>query len=283
MKTRRILVSLFLCICMVCGSACAMAQAYPCNLTMRLSTRTGPSTAYTEPGTFFANWQGKTVKVFSKAQGNGVWWVQVEFMNGGKLYRAYTGAKRVDLNIAYVPEEEIIGTGYVRLAGDVEGYYGPGEHYALLPTNVPWNASGSIIMAENGYVLFDFYDAGLNKQRRAWLPTDYLTIDWLYGQPSESLIPIPDGNQSGACYYLPENPRIWAQVITRGTNGQYSYVNLHIGNHSFNNLPVYMVGRYYGEFDAYNGGGSVTFLDDGLFVEYYFPDYGYSDVARLYP
>ncbi len=282
MKTRRILVSLFLCICMVLGAASAMAQAYTCNLTMRLSTRTGPSTAYTEPGTFFANWEGKTVKVFSKAQGNGVWWVQVEFMNGGKLYRAYTGAKRVNLNIAYVPEEEIIGTGYVRLAGDVNGYYGPGEHYALLPTLVPWSANGSIIMAENGYVLFDFYDAGLDKQRRAWLPADYLAIDWFYGQPSESLIPIADGAQSGSTYYLPEDRTVWAHVVSRGTNGQYSYVDLHLGGSSFYNLPVYMVGRSYGEFDAYGGGGSINFLDDGLFVEYYFPDYGYAGTARLW-
>ena len=116
MEFRRFL-SLMLCVCLVLCVSGAAAAAVSAPLTMRLSTRTGPSTGYTEPGTFFSNWQGVMVKVLSRAYGNGVWWVQVEFSNGGRLYRAYTGAKRVDLNVICLPEETALGTATARPSG----------------------------------------------------------------------------------------------------------------------------------------------------------------------
>lgn len=141
------------------------------SLKMRLSTRTGPSTSYDEPGTFFSNtWQQVTAKVFSKAQGNGVWWLQVEFTNSGKKYRVYTGLKRLNVDINAIPEETAIGTGYVTGSDNVTGYYGPGTDYAPISKKVPLYSSISVWGQENGYCLVDFYDYNTNTQRRAWIP-----------------------------------------------------------------------------------------------------------------
>lgn len=279
MKFRRF-VSLLLCVCLMLCAAGASAASYNANLTMRLSTRTGPSTAYTEPGTFFSNWQGVSVKVFSKAWGNEVWWVQVEFSNGGKLYRAYTGAKRVDLNVAYLPEETVLGTATVRLAGDVNAYYGPGEHYAPMPSLIPWNASGTVIAAENGFVQFDYTDpSGL--QCRAWVPADYLDIRWHNGQPSGAQLPTFSGIASGERFYADNGADIWCDVVSIGPNGGYSYVTLHFYGNTFYGVPVYMESHLFGSIQTSGGGGTVTFLDDGVFLEAYFPDHGISEVLRL--
>lgn len=279
MKFRRFL-SLLLCVCLILCAAGASAASYNANLTMRLSTRTGPSTSYTEPGTFFSNWQGVSVKVFSKAWGNGVWWVQVEFSNGGRLYRAYTGAKRVDLNVAYLPEETVLGTATVRLAGDVNAYYGPGEHYAPMPSLIPWNASGTVIAAENGFVQFDYTDpSGL--QCRAWVPADYLDIRWHNSQPSGAQLPAFSGIASGERFYADNGADIWCDVVSIGPNGGYSYVNLHFYGNTFYGVPVYMESHLFGSIQTPGGGGTVTFLDDGVFLEAYFPDQGISEVLRL--
>jgi len=274
--------SLFVCLLLLIASA-AQAAGWNTNLTMRLSTRTGPSTSYTEPGTFFSNWQGVGVKVFSKAQGNGVWWVQVEFQTGGKLYRAYTGAKRVTMDISAVPEERIIGMGYVRLAGDADGYYGPGTHYAPLPHPVPAGINGTIISSENGYVLFDFYDSRLGMQRRAWVYADYMTIDWYYDQPTGSYTPIASGNHAGNLYYAADGSGICCQVLSVGRNGQYSYIDIYAYGNSYLNLPVYMESAKYGSFGNGEVGGNITFLNDGLFAELYFPRLDISLATRMNP
>lgn len=279
MEFRRFL-SLMLCVCLVLCVSGAAAAAVSAPLTMRLSTRTGPSTGYTEPGTFFSNWQGVMVKVLSKAYGNGVWWVQVEFSNGGRLYRAYTGAKRVDLNVICLPEETVLGTATVRLAGDVNAYYGPGEHYAPMPSLIPWNASGTVIAAENGFVQFDYADpSGL--QCRAWVPADYLSIRWFGGQPSGAQLPVFSGTGTGERFYAQDGSDIWCDVVSIGPNGGYSCVNLHFSGNTFYSVPVYMESHLFGSIQTSGGGGTVTFLDDGVFLEAYFPDYGISEVIRL--
>ena len=56
-------------------------------LTMKMATRLGPNTAYSEElGTFP---QTTSIRVFEQAMGNDVPWVMVEFMYKGQRYRAY--------------------------------------------------------------------------------------------------------------------------------------------------------------------------------------------------
>ena len=144
----------------------------PATLNQRLATRTGPGTQYDEPGSFFS--AGTVVTVLSKAydQPNGIWWVQVEFSSGGNLYRAYTGVKRFrDLNLQYIPEEQVIGWCY--FGHSTECYYGPSYEYRRISRNIPAGVSCDIIAIDAGYesdfIQVEFYDAGLRQYRRAWV------------------------------------------------------------------------------------------------------------------
>ena len=66
-----------------------------------ISTRSGPSTKYDELGTYW-NDGGHTVTVLSRASGNDIWWLQVEFEYGGKTVRVYTGEQRIDIDVSRV-------------------------------------------------------------------------------------------------------------------------------------------------------------------------------------
>lgn len=259
MKTRSFF-ALLLCICLVLGVSSALAVSYPTQLTMRLSTRTGPSAAYTEPGTFFSDWEGVTVNALSKAQGNGVWWVQVEFTYGGQMYRAYTGAKRITLDPALLPAEETLGTATLNNAF-LTGRYGPGNHYAAIPDALPAYAEGSIVACENNWVQFDFTDSATGMKRRVWLPADKLSINWYGGIPSQN---TPGYN--GSLYYAGDGT--WCEVLAHSQPGTYSYMNIHLyGSRHFYNVPVYMQGRTFGFFQHENASGFVAFMSDSLYIE----------------
>lgn len=150
--------------------ACTSARADTYGtLNQKMATRTGPSTKYDEPGTFFnGKWKGQRVRVISKIN-TGVWWLQVEFSYNGQLMRAYTGLKRVNgVNLNSVPTEEVIGT--CRLSRSVTGYYGPGTQYRAMSYSVPANTTCSVIMRENDYVLVEFPYYYKNYQKsRAWV------------------------------------------------------------------------------------------------------------------
>ena len=78
-----------------------------------ISTRSGPSTKYDELGTYW-NDGGHTVTVLSRASGNDIWWLEVEFEYNGKMVRAYTGEQRIDIDVNRVPDESIpFGNGRV--------------------------------------------------------------------------------------------------------------------------------------------------------------------------
>ena len=138
MKNFRKILCLSLCLLAACLLALPCAQAdgawgQYASLKMKIATRTGPSTDYTEPGTFFPDtWRNQQVRVLTRCQTNGTWWLQIEFENKGSRYRAYTGLKRVNVDISTVPDEYPMGTAYI--AGDMYpiGFYGPGTGTFLL-------------------------------------------------------------------------------------------------------------------------------------------------------
>ena len=141
----------------------------PAGLKMRLSTRSGPSPLYDEPGSFFfSNWQTTTVRVLGKAwdNTNGIWWVLVDFENKGTKYRAWTGLKRVDVNIDRVPEIYASGSGTVY---PTEAYYGPGGSYARC-AGISQAQQVTLYGRENGYVEVEFYDSYAGLNRRCWVP-----------------------------------------------------------------------------------------------------------------
>ena len=142
-------------------------------LNKRLSTRTGPSTKYDEPGSFLR--AGDRVTVLSKAWDdvNEIWWLQVEFRSQGQKYRAYTGLQRFsDVNINYIPEEYPLGT--CTIGYEMEGYYGPSYDYRAISRKLPAGVQCTIYGYAPGdssdFIQVEFFDQGLNQMRRAWVP-----------------------------------------------------------------------------------------------------------------
>lgn len=143
-----------------------------CSLTQKLATRSGPGTEYAEPGTFFGKtWQSQTVRVLRKSYDGSVWWVQVDFRNGSKSsYRVWTGAKRVDVDLNRVREDQRICDCDIRPTSDT--WFGPGGNYARANITIDRSACGTIRGRENGYVDVEYWyeDDGFDGNHRIWLP-----------------------------------------------------------------------------------------------------------------
>lgn len=145
-------------------------QPIAATLNQKMSTRSGPSTGYTELGTFQ---QSTAIVVFEQEMGSGVPWGMVEFQYKGTLMRAYTGMKRIDA-LGNVPWGNTTATDAIT-AYDVVPHYGPGDAYAPCSKTLP---AGSLIQAfheESGYVMADFYLPGDSLKTRAWIPVGYLS------------------------------------------------------------------------------------------------------------
>ena len=170
---------------MLSGLTPALAAGYGlyAGLTQKLATRTGPGTWYDEPGTFFSgSWSYTSVRVLTRAwdSRNDIWWVQVEFTSGGKDYRAYTGLKRVSVNINSVPDEQVLGT--ASMLRSAAACWGPGSNYARSSTNIPSGISVTVLDVENGYAQIEFSDSRVGySRRRAWTPVDNLSGSWSGG------------------------------------------------------------------------------------------------------
>ena len=145
-------------------------------LLMKLATRSGPGTQYDEPGTFFGNnWQTQNVKVLGKYWDGSIWWVLVDFSNGGKAsYRVWTGLKRVDVDISKVRDYYAKGQGTVEATS--ETYRGPGGKYARAKVTINSWKDVEAYGRENGYVEVEFRQG--SKWYRLWVPENVTSIDW---------------------------------------------------------------------------------------------------------
>lgn len=151
-------------------------------LKMELSTRSGPNTKYTGAGNFFPkNYKDVTVRVLRKAQGNGVWWVQVDFdYNSYGRYRVWTGLKRVDVNLDRVRDDTTLGNGTVRATTNTR--FGPGGNYADASKRITIKQDADMIVyaRENGWLDIEFwYTNDTSKTYRIWVPeSDCYGIYW---------------------------------------------------------------------------------------------------------
>ena len=265
------------------GALPAAAAGVTASLNQKIATRSGPSTAYDGTGTFLIDsWRGQQVTVLSKAKGDDVWWVLVDFTENGRHYRAYTGAQRVNVDINMIPDERMLGVGSMSAAGDVHGYFGPGANYAVMEHDVPWSVDVTVWAAENSYLLVDFYDEYVQKQRRAWVFADLVDVNWLYGAPQES---IPD-NQAvilpGDEFISLEEPRAGCTVLQYAQKGGYSVISRSLyGKASYPAIAVYMESADYGTFSVENGGGDIWFSSDSIFIDAYLPEAGVTDSIIL--
>jgi len=183
------------------------AQGVRAGLLMRLSTRTGPGTQYDEPGTYYQNtWNTAQVQVINSAwdDHNDIWWVQVDFAASGKKFRAYTGLKRVNVDINSLYQEQALGNAVMTSAA--RAYWGPGRDYVEAKYNVPNHTSVTVYDAENGYVQVEFYDArtatSSRSLRRAWVTASAVSGRWVNHQSSVS-DRIPSDPGSGSYRFCP--------------------------------------------------------------------------------
>lgn len=261
----------------------AAAEGVTATLRQKIATRCGPSTAYKGTGTYLIDtWKNKQVTVYSRAKGDDIWWLLVEFTENGLKYRAYTGEQRVNININAVPEEQMLGVGAMIAAGDVTGYYGPGTDYAAMPDDVPWSVNVTVWGAENGWLLVDFFDEDMGKQRRAWVFSDLVQVSWLNGVPAGS-IPSNQANiKSGDYFWLPGAANTNCTILDYGQKGGYTVMRLNLyGKASFPLLVVSMEGSDYGSFTAGSGGGDVWFYSDQIALDVYLPEYGITETIVL--
>ena len=260
MKTTRVISMwiwiVFLAVCLLPAAGLADGSDSWYLLNQRMATRTGPGNTYDEPGTFFRNDYASTwVRIISKAETN-VPWVQVEFTYGGKLMRAYTGAKRIaGLDLSLIPAETVLGYGTTRTAAIA--YYGPGKNYAEQNHTVPSGSSCTVIQEENGYLLVE-YDRvdGDYRLSRSWISADTLrgytprptpsggsssggsssgstTKDvkvreatlWWDEEPSRSYMQISDvtANTAGVFIFFYRIASVDGTVFLDGENGNHGY------------------------------------------------------------
>lgn len=151
-------------------------QRADATLLMKIATRTGPGTGYTEPGTFLK--AGDRVSVISKIydERNEIWWVQVEFSYNHQWYRAYTGSQRMSVDLSMVPTEyalsDMDSRDEARNYNPVSLRYGPGTGYALMDYTLPESAWLYVVMCENNWALVEVMDA--SPSVRGWVPMSEL-------------------------------------------------------------------------------------------------------------
>ena len=144
--------------------------------TMKVATRTGPSTSYTEPGTYRV--EGQYLPIYSITYDDGsVPWVECEVTYGGAPMRVYTGLKRFDtatFDLSLVPE--LSGNiGKFVITSGTTLRYGPGNEYATMKISVSSGMTVEGIKFENRWLLIEFKSG--DQLVRGWLPEGNVT-DW---------------------------------------------------------------------------------------------------------
>ena len=264
------------------------AQAFPAftegvaaTLNQKLTTRSGPSTAYDNTGIHLAEtWQTDQVTVLSKAFGDEAWWLLVEFIENGRRYRLYTGAKRVNVDLDAVPEEIQLGKGEMTAAGDVPGHYGPSQEYEETENDVPWCVEVTVWGAEDGYLLVDFFDEYMQNQRRAWVYAELADISWTEGQPGGARTFNRADIPAGSAFADDEGNS--CTVIEYSQVGSLTVISLTLkGKTVYPKLSVQMDGSDHGSFVTAEGDGEIWFSEDEIVIDAYLPDYNVADTIIL--
>ena len=288
------------------ASAGASASATP---NQQLALRTGPNRDYVWIGTMP---QTTSIRAFEFDSVNGVTWVLVEYESGGKVYRGYTGLKRMSVNgnIPWADHLEISVT--ARNGGTI--YTAPSERAARRGA-LQAGDTVTLLEYENDYAFIEYYDAEEGAPSRGYVYES--TIDGpgrggasrtgVYAVPNQRLS-FRTGPTTGftELYTLPETTQITAFEYEQGSGVTWVLVEFMYNNErvraytGLKRMTVYgdipwadhiyeMVYTRYGcavyaapSTDAayrnrLNGGGSATVLGyDGnyAFIEYIDRDSG---------
>ena len=165
--------------CMLDPDNRLLTEGVAATLIMKMATRLGPSTAYSEIlGTLP---QDTHITVIEQTMGS-VPWALVDYEYKGVRYRAYTGMKRIQTYYSVPWAGTDYASGWTR--EETEAYYGPGYAYARHPENVAANTSLRVFGLECGFLICDFQRGDL--WIRAYVPLDNRV--WYTA--------IPDGDES---------------------------------------------------------------------------------------
>lgn len=150
------------------------APTFVGTLNHKIATRTGPSTAFEEPGTFFK--AGDCVQVISLSYDtDNVAWVQVDFWDGNLHYRAYTGLHRFsDLCESVLPLEVAGAYPPGTLTRDVKPKFGPGDDYVTYSFTLKKDRVFEVLEIEGDWAMIQFYAQYDQQWNRCWVPLDAL-------------------------------------------------------------------------------------------------------------
>lgn len=178
MKKR--LVSLLLLICLMLPTFASAGVKG--TLNDKMATRSGPGTKYTEElGTLPKD---TSITVIAQAETNGTVWYQVEFTRNQKLYRCYTGKKRVNVSSSSsIPWESPDYTEDTLIAG-ADAYYGPGTNYAKRKSGVYKNSTVRVFGVEGEWALCEY------KEGSKWA-RGYIHVDKLQNTVAVPVTPTP--------------------------------------------------------------------------------------------
>lgn len=173
-------VSLLLTLCLLCAAvpgAHASPEGFSIDVSYitvlaidNLSTRSGPSTAYSETGTYKV--KGQQIRLYSYAfDSNGVCWVQCDIPYNDVYRRLYTGLKRFDATVddlAALPLEDPMNFTPVRALETATALYGPGLGYgAYGKLTVDRGQRVSLISAIDDFAQVEWTTA--KQSYRAWV------------------------------------------------------------------------------------------------------------------
>lgn len=145
----------------------------------KLSTRSGPSTAYRDTGTYDV--KGQWIHILSYTFDNGgVCWVQCDVPYRDQLRRVYTGLKRFDastVNLDYVPMEDPTYFASVKVLKTASAYYGPDDRFSKYGSlTVDRGQTVKLLEIIDNSAMVEWTTS--KQSYRAWVPIDVL--DYFY-------------------------------------------------------------------------------------------------------
>jgi len=142
-------------------------------LNQRMATRTGPGTKFTEDhGTLP---ESTEIVIYAQEDSGGTPWVLVEFVRNGKLVRAYTGLKRVDVEVSDLPKTTKNPKAAI-VTEDTPAFYGPdAQYYMAIETPVRAGTELLVYGVDRNFALVE-YAREDGTWMRAWVPMPVMSI-----------------------------------------------------------------------------------------------------------
>lgn len=135
----------------------------------RISTRSGPSSRYTEELGTFSNPDSLTA-IERVTDAGGTEWTLIDYYRKGSRYRAYTGSWRLSV-YGYTPQGST--SGYKAALRQSTGVlYGPGLDYAMRSDTIGSGTVVDVYDNVNGYCFIEYTPRGGSQPARGYIP-DY--------------------------------------------------------------------------------------------------------------